>query len=257
MEKFAIVFVALGLMLAPTFAQQAPEKFTWGSYGVRIEQADEIEQVLRIVKDGLTQVSIRDYDLSTSLVEITGRPPKELWVHAFSGGAHCCFTSYLFTLEGGLHNILELFHGNAGMEVKDLDGDGRGELVVYRDYGYFGGLCYACSPVAVEVYKWDGARFYDATLQFPEATNKKAAEYRWECQDALERKAEAEEMEGIALGYWVNMLRVGRGAEARRWLLGAMPFEVRRWLLEHEVEIVNSASPLGRSAARELPTRDE
>ncbi len=257
MKKCAAALLIMSLMPIPAFAQQALEKMAWGSYGVRIEQADEVEKVLRIVKDGRTQISIRDYDLSASLVEITGRPPKDLWVHAFSGGAHCCFTSYLFTQEGGLRNILELFHGNTGMEVKDLDGDGRGELVVYRDYGYFGGLCYACSPVAVEVYRWDGARFYDATLQFPEATNKKAAKYRWECQDALARKADAAELEGLALGYWANMLRVGRGAEARRWLLGAMPFEVRRWLLEHEVEIINSASPLGRSAARELPSRGE
>jgi len=256
MNKRALALAGLLLVLM-AFAQGEATRFVWGSYGVRVERADEIEKVLRIVKDGRTQISIRDYDLDTELVEITGKPPRELWVSAFSGGAHCCFTSYLFTQEGGLHNILELFHGNAGMEVKDLDGDGRGELVVYHDYGYFGGLCYACSPVAVSVYKWDGARFYDATLQFPEQTNKKAVEYRWECQDALERGAGTDELEGFALGYWVNMLRVGRGAEARRWLLANMPFEVRRWLVEHEAEIINSASPLGRSAAKELPSRGE
>lgn len=255
MKKALALLLALAL-LAPAPAQQVLKKLLWGRYGVRIERADIAEQLLRIVQNGRTQITIRDYDLSARFVEITGRAPKELWVYAYSGGAHCCFTSYLFTQEEGLHNLLDLFHGNGGMEVKDLDGDGRGELVVSWDYGYFGGLCFACSPVAVSVYKWDGARFYDATLELPGPTRAKAEKYLRACRNALASGASADELEGLALGYWANMLRLGRGAEARRWLMQQMPPEVRRWLLRHEVEIINSASPLPRTAAKELPAKD-
>jgi len=198
-------------------------------------------------------VSIRDFDFSAKLVEVTGRPPQELWVSTFSGGAHCCFANYLFTQEGSLRNILALPHSNAGMEIKDLDGDGRGELVVDHDYSYFAGLCYACSPTAVAVYSWDGARFYETTLYFPTPTQSKAAGYRSSCEKALSRGAWTDELKGCALGYWVNLLRVGEGAQARSWLMSNMPYAVRRWLIEHEDEIINSASALPRDNHPKLP----
>lgn len=251
MRKPVALLAAL-LFLAPTLGQtlKARPRFVWGGYGVRVDPVDEMEKVLRIVKNGRTRIEIHDYAFKTGLVEITGRPPKELWILAFSGGAHCCFTSYLFTQEEGLKNLLVLFHANAGMEVEDLDGDGRGELVVYEDYAYFGDLCYACSPVAISVYRWDGARFYDATLRFPERTRKKAAAYRRELEEGLRQNAYLDDLKGAALGYWANALRIGEGAKARAWLLSHASAPLRRWLLAHEAEIVSSASPLPRSARR-------
>ncbi len=68
---------------------------------MRIERASDVEKVLRVVQDGRTVLALRDYDLSVRFAEFTGRPPKELWITAFSGGAHCCFRDYVLTQEGG------------------------------------------------------------------------------------------------------------------------------------------------------------
>ncbi|XOB99140.1 hypothetical protein ACMC9I_03385 [Deinococcota bacterium DY0809b] len=255
MKKLLVILV-VALLFSSSSAQKVKGKFIWGEYGVRIEKLSDAEAILRIIKNGRTQVSIRDFDFSTEFVEVTGRPPKELWVSTFSGGAHCCFTSYLFTQEGGLRNILALFHGNGGMEVQDLDSDGRGELIIDIVYAYFGDLCYACSPKAVTVYSWDGARFYETTRRFPKRTQALAARYKSDCENALSKGANATELEPCALGYWANMLRVGEGSQARSWLMAKMPYAVRRWLVANEDAIINSASPLPRNNAPKLPAEN-
>jgi hypothetical protein len=67
--------------------------------------------------------------------------------------------------------ILEYPSGNAaGFDLRDLDGDGRTELVVGDDaFAYFGDLCYACSPSHLPMVLCRAARgFEDCTRRFPE-----------------------------------------------------------------------------------------
>jgi hypothetical protein len=250
----AWVLALMALLGSLGLAQKPLQTLAWGSYSLRIEENEE-GQVARILLAGRTLVEVRDFRLEASLVEVTGRPPKELLLTGYSGGAHCCTTHYLFTQEGGLRNLLYQEWGNGGIrEVRDLDGDGRGELIALGVYAYFGDLPFAYSPGVYLVYAYDGMVFHEVTRKFPVPALQAMRAYR---EDFLKARSSGDlpRMQGSALGYWLNALVIGQGAEAKRWLMESAPPEVRSWLSQHEEEILNSVSALPRSYSRTLPPK--
>jgi hypothetical protein len=250
----AWVLALMALLGSLGLAQKPLKTLAWGSYSLRIEE-NEGGQVARILLAGRTLVEVRDFLLEVSLVEVTGRPPKELLLTGYSGGAHCCTTHYLFTQEGGLRNLLYQEWGDGGIqEVRDLDGDGRGELIALWVYAYFGDLSFAYSPGVYRVYAYDGMAFHEVTRKFPVPALQAMRAYR---EDFLNARSSGDllGMRGSALGYWLNALVIGQGAEAKRWLMESAPPEVRSWLLQHEEEILNSVSALPRSYSRALPPK--
>ncbi len=159
-------------------------------------------------------------------------------VTGYSGGAHCCFTDYVFTADGGLRTLL-IFEGGNGRisSVQDLDGDGSSELIAHNDVlAYFDDLCYACSPGLTIVIGWDGRKFADRTRRFPQFARRDAAEERVRFLKALPKDdpyAE-DERRSAALGYFANMILLGEGPAARPWLLARAPESTRRWLVAEE-----------------------
>jgi len=72
---------------------------------------------------------------------------QELILEGFSGGAHCCFDIAIIPLVPQMNIITPIKLNNASLSIKDLDGDGKSELILYDDlYSYFESFCYACSP---------------------------------------------------------------------------------------------------------------
>lgn len=247
------MLAALAALAPVGLAQKPLQSLTWGGYGVRIEGKSEGEQVARIISSGRTRLEVRGWRLEASLVEITGKAPKELLLTDYSGGAHCCFTHYLFTQEGGLRNLMYEEWGDGGIqEVRDLDGDGRAELITVAVYSYFADLSFADSPGVTRVYAYDGIQLYDATRQFPARNLQEMRRYQSAFGEAR-KSGNLSGMKGSALGYWVNALVIGRGAAAKGWLMQNAPLEVRKWLLDNEEAILNSTSAVRISYNRTLP----
>jgi hypothetical protein len=248
-----VLLLLVVLALGPLGLAQRPLKtVAWGGYTLRIEGKPEGGQVARILAGERTQLEIQGWLLNASFGEVTGKAPKELLITDFSGGAHCCLTVYLFTQEGGVRNLLYEELGDESLELRDLDGDGRFELVLARIYSYFGDLPFALSPGVVRVYAYDGSVFYEVTRNLPSLTLREVARYRKAFLEG-KRRGDLEAMKGNALGYWVNALVVGRGVAAKSWLMQHAPFEVRRWLLVNEEALLRSVSALGLSYNRTLP----
>jgi hypothetical protein len=247
------MLAALAALAPVGLAQKSLQSLTWGGYGVRIEGKSEGEQVARIISSGRTRLEVRDWRLEASLVEVTGKAPKELLLTDYSGGAHCCFTHYLFTQEGGLRNLMYEEWGDGGIqEVRDLDGDGRAELITVGVYSYFADLSFADSPGVTRVYAYDGIQLYDATRQFSARNLQQMQRYQSAFLEAR-RSGNVSGMKGSAMGYWVNALVIGRGAAAKGWLMQNAPLEVRKWLLDNEEAILNSTSAVRISYNRILP----
>ncbi|WP_457636844.1 hypothetical protein, partial [Oceanithermus sp.] len=95
----------LTVLLAGLAAGQQTFPFTWGAYRIELEQnvgdAGLESQRLLAVRDGEESVLAEDYLINVYLAEITGRPPAELVVRAYSGGAHCCNTISVFSQDEG------------------------------------------------------------------------------------------------------------------------------------------------------------
>jgi hypothetical protein len=242
----SLAAVLLGVPTIRMFDVELPYQAPWGPYRVVAEQEgtkalspvrvrilDDAGHVLREVRD--------QFVLKIAFKDVTGGGFKELYLHTFSGGAHCCHTEYYFAREGGLSNLL-IFEGRNSeiIEVKDLNGDRRPEIIAGSDVlAYFDDLPYAVSPEISMIIGWNGSHYVDQTRLYPEPSRRLAREYRAAFRATLTRRGERaeEERRAAAAGYYGNLLAVGAGTAARRWLLSHAPRATREWLLHEESDL--------------------
>jgi len=65
--------------------------------------------------------------------DINGDGFGDAIIRSYSGGAHCCFTTYAYSLGQEAEQILALAGGNCSGTFRDLDGDGLYEFVTCDD----------------------------------------------------------------------------------------------------------------------------
>jgi len=245
---FRILLVLTFLVLGQATAS---ESFSWGPYTVTVEDfvdEDGLEmQRLLLQKDGEETVLAEDYLVSVELAEVTGEGLPELIVNAYSGGAHCCNTVSIFSLQDG--EVITLSSGDWGSGglalVRDSDGDGKVELTLVKIYEYIDGLCFACSPVVWRTYVWNDGLFVDVTNRYPGPTQKMAQDALAALVKALDlESASGSELTGYAATYWTNSYALGRGEAAWAWLAEHLPPEVMGWLKKNRVELLRPFSAL-------------
>ncbi len=224
-----------------------PHKLAWGPYTVLVEKEsrDEFSPERLRIQDASGKVlrEVRDQRVvSVALQEINGGGAPELYVQAFSGGAHCCSLDLYFTRDGGQVKNELLYQGdNYGMvAAKDLDGDGRPEFIAGNDaLAYFGGLSYAGSPSLTMIVGWDGKRYADLTRRFPERSRASMRRYQDEFLKALKSRDDfrEERLRASAAGCYGAALTIGTGETARQWVLARAPLSTRRWFLRSEKDL--------------------
>lgn len=226
--------------------EKLPYQAQWGAFTILVEKAGTEEfapERARILgAGGKVLREIRDQRITAvEFPEMNGGGAAELAVEGYSAGAHCCSTRYYFTQDGGLKNLLIFDARNYGVsEVKDLNGDGRMELIADSDVlAYWHGLSFAGSPSITLVIGWDGSRYVNQTRRYPERSRKDAGKYRSEFLKVLKSRAEGAEegRRAAAIGYYCNSLAIGEGPAARAWLLSRMPPATRRWFLAGEKDL--------------------
>jgi hypothetical protein len=230
------------LALSPSFDEdKLPYRGAWGTYIVVVNSTptkeDPIDvhpQTARILDSkGRELRVIRDYDISVSEVEMTGKEPPELHITGFGEGAHCCRTDYYFTRDdGSMRNLLILLAGNTEyIEERDLNGDGRREIIVPDDaFAYFDGLPYNHSPWMNRVIGWNGKHYVEMTRRYPSRVRADAKWYR----DRLWAYRDSDDEDGrqcYALGYYANALLLGDERTALRWIRRHAPQSTRNWLI--------------------------
>lgn len=229
----------------------------WGKYLVVVEEvrADgcdegDCRQRVRILDDrGALAREIDGYWFSeVNTVELTGRAPAELHLSDWTGGAYSASTDLYFTQEGGLRNIL-IFEGNhlGVQEVKDLNGDGIPEIIAESPAleGFSGYTFHRCHPL-IAVLDWKGEKYLDQTGRYPQQTLPLCRELRQDLREAIaDRDASDWAVQDMAAAYYGNMLRIGRGDQARRWLLSRLPKYPKEWLLAYETELREVAATAG------------
>src|SRR5207247_597296 len=70
---------------------------------------------------------------SVKAADLDGDGEPEVLVDLYTGGAHCCFFTYFFRYSGGTYVRTRFFWGNPGYRLRDLDRDGRPEIVSAND----------------------------------------------------------------------------------------------------------------------------
>jgi hypothetical protein len=199
---------------------------------------------LSIQKGGRLLVSITDWRVvSVQCDDITADRIPELVVRTSTGGAHCCETLRVYAL-GETPRLLLVYEANnaAGVEVRDINGDGRRELILGDDsFAYFGDLCYACSPSNLPMVAcYTGGRFDDCTKDFPDLLRERRDAYLAKIRPARD-DTDAADVKGAALGVvaisellgeeeqgMAAVRSAGAGDAVMAWLAKALP-QVRDW----------------------------
>jgi hypothetical protein len=91
--------------------------------------------------------------------DINGDGFPDVVVSAWSGGAHCCYSIGVYSVEQDVKSILVLETGNCGPgEFADLDGNGTREFITCDDRWAYIYCSFADSPFPRVVYSYDGSR---------------------------------------------------------------------------------------------------
>lgn len=217
------------------------KRYRWGQYNVVMYyHVEDWVQVQVQIQDRRGEVLREIWSSGKMLeddnfVELTGGGTPELHIQTYSGGAHCCYVDYYFTQDGGLRNLLIFLGSNSAIyEVKDLNGDGRPELIANNDtLAYFDDLSHGSSPYMTMVIGWDGKRYVDQTRRYPALARQEARKYQTELlEDPIDYS-----LRSVALGYYAISLVIGEGQAARAWLLKHADKETKEWLLSNEEEL--------------------
>jgi hypothetical protein len=201
---------------------------------------------LSIQKDGRLLQTISDWWVTrVECADLENDKTPELIVTTYSGGAHCCETLRVWTLEPKApRRILEYEAGNAGgFELRDLDGNDWLELLLGDDsFAYFDDLSYAYSPRRFPLVACSRATgWVDCTRQFPEVLRPALAGYVDQLAPVGSDDARLQTVKGAALGVLALSVLLGEeeaGLETVRrtvasddvmkWLARARP-KVRDW----------------------------
>jgi hypothetical protein len=205
---------------------------------------------LSIQKSGRLLLTVSDWSITrVDCADMEGDHAFELLVTTSSGGAHCCETLHVWALDQKPRKLLEYPAGNAGgFERRDLDGDGRQELLLGDDtFAYFGDLCYACSPSNVPMVACRTPRgFEDCTRRYPDLLRATLARFTERLRPPQD-ESDAKFVEGAALGalaVWSLLGEEEKGLEAIRGAVGSD--EVMKWLERARPQVRDWVSARGR-----------
>lgn len=174
---------------APTFPPPPPaaipprdgyilhEERLINGYAIRLwrNPADPLgfESVLLI--EAARQPSIR-VEMASAMNDLTGIDLNadgypDVVVETYSGGAHCCFGTQVFSLRpSGAALIMQKPESNAGGFFEDLNADGASEFVTYEDSFAYQYCPYAAGVNAKVIMAYDPGqdRYLPASPRFPE-----------------------------------------------------------------------------------------
>ncbi|HET6507593.1 MAG TPA: hypothetical protein VFG42_12460 [Baekduia sp.] len=148
------------------------------------------------------------------VADLDGDGEPEVLVDTFSGGAHCCLTARLLTWNGTGYTPKDFNYGDVGYQLKDLDHDGRPELVGCDPVFSGAFTAFAASAFPPLVLHVERGRFVDVTRRFPSLVRKDAAARRKD----LRKAKKGDDVRGILAAYVADQYLLGRPSVAAREL---------------------------------------
>lgn len=180
--------------------------------------------------------------------DIAGDARPELATQRYTGGAHCCFTIRIDTMDGP--TLLERELGNyGGLEPKDVDDDGVDELIGSSDVlAYLGDLPYAATQAVPLVFAFRNGNYVEATEDFPNVVREKLTDAEKDLRTTIDDGL-GDAIKGMAIGVYAHHVLLGDEDDALDALAEQVPDGVASWLREHADE----AAALVRGEATPAP----
>ncbi len=144
------------------------------------------------------RVFLRDLDKS-------GTP--EVIVKTFSGGAHCCTSTFIYTkYQGKFQRVETGSKDGSRVDFQDLDGDGTIELVSKDQSFYYAFSAYAFSFPPSQIFSLRGGKLIDTTRNYPRYLRAEL-QRMFAALESLTR--ENEQINGVLAGYVAQKALLG------------------------------------------------
>ena len=162
--------------VSPGGSYQLADELLIGAYGIRYWHNSEspmgFDDIVLIEKTGVQSIRIETASALEPLsgADINGDDYPEVIIETYTGGAHCCFGTQVYSLGEKLTLLLKKPESNAGGQFKDLDGDDIYEFVTYDDLFAYQYCAYAGSPFVkvIMAYDADAQSYLPASPNFPD-----------------------------------------------------------------------------------------
>jgi hypothetical protein len=167
---------------------------------------------------------------SIKVTDLDGDGEPEVLVDLFTGGAHCCLVTEIYSFDGAAGTYARREHNFAdpGYTIKDLNRDGVRELKS-ADFRFAYSLAsYAGSALPVQIWRWQNGNLVDVTREFP-ALIRADSKRHWKIYRRHIRSKDPLNDPGLgALAAWAgDEYLLGHGARVQRELKAALR---RGWL---------------------------
>lgn len=153
-----------------------------------------------------------------ALADLTGDARAEIAVRSYSGGAHCCESTSVYSVENASPRmLLSVDTGNCPGEFVDLDGDGAAEFRTCDDRFAYEFCAFAFSPMPAVVFAYDRAsgEFRLQTAAYADAIRRTSIQ---DARDAMrEHRGDPAVERCTALGPALELVYLGQPEEG--WAL--------------------------------------
>jgi hypothetical protein len=151
--------------------------------------------------------------------DVTGEGNPDLVFECYSGGAHCCFSTFVYDLGAEAREIQVTRDSNCSGYFQDLDRDGVPEFLTCDDTFAYRYCPYAGSPAVEVVLRYDGdGRYVPASSEFPGFYDQAIARHTALAEAAARGEGEDWDWDGTAkcavLPLVLDYLYSGRTMEA-------------------------------------------
>lgn len=163
--------------ISPGGNYRLEEEVLIGAYGIRFWHNTDsqigFEDVVLIEKTGMETIKIEQASAIAPLTgaDINNDGYPEVIIESYTGGAHCCIGTKVYSLGENPVLILEKPESNAGGKFQDLDGDKIYEYITYDDIFAYQYCPYSGSAFAKVIMAYDikQEKYLPASPHFPEA----------------------------------------------------------------------------------------
>ncbi len=146
------------------------------TYGIRYwhhtDSATGTEDIVLIEKTGMESIKIESVSTIVTLTDddINGDGNPDIIVESYTGGAHCCFVTQVYSLGEEPILILKTPESNMIGEFEDIDDDGIYEFITADDSFAYEYCPFVSSPFVkvIMVYDAQEERYLPASPNFPE-----------------------------------------------------------------------------------------
>jgi hypothetical protein len=158
---------------------------------------------------------------SLEVLDLDRSGEPEVLLNLYSGGAHCCYSTRIYTFAAEATPYASLFHewGNAGYRLEDLDADGGLEFVTGDDQFDTAFTSHAASRRPPQVWRYAAGRLTNATRSYPGLLEKDAAECWKAFQELSPKDPTGDQVRGVLAAYLADQYLLGRGSEGWRRLI--------------------------------------